>query len=362
MTGYSSQPISQQAAKELLALDLGDKVFLSREKIAQWYDAWDGKCYVSFSGGKDSTVLAYLAAKELSRYRTPIYPLTLVFVNTGLEYPEIQHFVNDYAVWLQKQFPRIDVQLVRLRPKMNIRQVLTRYGYPVIGKKQARFIRDLQNAHGQNDATVNLHLTGYNRQGVYCSTMKLADKWHYLKDAPFHISEQCCDVMKKAPAKQLEAVSGCVPFTAMMASESQQREKEWKRTGCNAFDGKRPMSKPMSFWTDQDVLAFLKGENIPYCSVYGDIVASDGENDYPSTLIEKPLHCTGCQRTGCMFCGFGAHLEKGENRFERMKHTHPKHYEFCIGGGEFDPADGLWKPNEKGLGYGRVLDFIGVRY
>lgn len=80
-------------------------------------------------------MLAYLAAKELSRYRTPIYPLTLVFVNTGLEYPEIQHFANDYVAWLQRQFTRIDVQLVRLRPKMNIRQVLTKYGYPVIGKK-----------------------------------------------------------------------------------------------------------------------------------------------------------------------------------------------------------------------------------
>lgn len=54
--------------------------------------------------------------------------------------------------------------------------------------------------------------------------------------------------------------------------------------------------------------------------------------------------------------------EKGENRFERMEHTHPKHYEFCIGGGAYDPADGMWKPNEKGLGYGRVLDYIGVRY
>lgn len=146
-----------------------------------------------------------------------------------------------------------------------------------------------------------------------------------------------------------------------MASESQQREKEWKRTGCNAFDGKRPMSKPMSFWTEQDVLRFIADRELPIASVYGDIVASDGENDYAETLIDCKLHCTGCQRTGCMFCAFGAHLEKGENRFERMKHTHPKHYDFCIGGGEWD-ADGLWKPNEKGLGYGRVLDYIGVRY
>ena len=82
MTGYSNQPIPQQAARELLALPLEDKVLLSCGKIEEWYDAWDGKCYVSFSGGKDSTVLAYLAAQELSRYRTPIYPLTLVFVNT----------------------------------------------------------------------------------------------------------------------------------------------------------------------------------------------------------------------------------------------------------------------------------------
>ena len=118
----------------------------------------------------------------------------------------------------------------------------------------------------------------------------------------------------------------------------------------------------MSFWTEQDVLRFIVDRQLPYASVYGEIVASDGENDYGATLIDCKLHCTGCQRTGCMFCAFGAHLEKGENRFERMKHTHPKHYEFCIGGGAYDPVDGLWKPNEKGLGYARVLDYIGVRY
>lgn len=361
MEGYSNQPIPKEAAKKLLALDLEDKEILTYEKLDQWYTAWNGECYVSFSGGKDSAVLAYLAARYLSSFRTPPYPLTLVFVNTGLEYPEVQHFVSDYAAWLQKQFQRIDVQLVRLRPKMNIRQVIAKYGYPVIGKKQARFIRDLQNAHGQNNATVNLYLTGYNRQGVYCSTMKLADKWHYLKDAPFRISEQCCDVMKKASAHRYEEATKEKPIVATMADESQQREKEWKRTGCNAFDGKRPMSKPMSFWTEQDVLRFIVDRELPIASVYGDIVASDGENDYTETLIDCRLHCTGCQRTGCMFCAFGAHLEKGENRFERMKHTHPKHYEFCIGGGEWD-TDGLWKPNEKGLGYGRVLDYIGVRY
>lgn len=109
------------------------------------------------------------------------------------------------------------------------------------------------------------------------------------------------------------------------------------------------------------MLRFIIDRQLPYASVYGDIVASDGENDYDATLVDCPLHCTGCQRTGCMFCGFGAHLEKGINRFQRMKLTHPKHYQFCIGGGAFD-TDGLWKPTKDGLGYARVLDYIGVRY
>lgn len=359
MTGYGNQPISQQAAKELLALDLGDKVFLSREKIEQWYDAWGGKCYVSFSGGKDSTVLAYLVAKELSRYRTPIYPLTLVFVNTGLEYPEIQRFVNDYAAWLQRQFPRIEVQLVRLRPKLNIRQVIAKYGYSIIGKDVAHRI---ETARRSPDSRSMKLLRGEVLRTDGEKSIYNCEKWEYLLSAPFLISDKCCGIMKKSPAKSYEHRADTKPTMATMAEESLLRMQKWRETGCNAFEGRRPLSKPMSFWTEQDVLRFIVNRELPIASVYGDIVASDGGNDYLSTLIEKPLHCTGCQRTGCMFCAFGAHLEKGENRFERMKHTHPKHYDFCIGGGAYDPADGMWKPNEKGLGYGRVLDFIGVRY
>lgn len=249
-------PLTKEAAKSLLALDLEDKVITSYEKLDEWYTAWGGQCYVSFSGGKDSTVLSYLAARYLSSFRTPPWPLNLVFVNTGL----------------------------------------------------------------------------------------------------------CCGIMKKSPAKSYEHREDVKPTTATMAEESRLRMQKWRETGCNAFEGRRPLSKPMSFWTEQDVLRFIVERQIPYASVYGDIVASDGENDYDATLTDCKLHCTGCQRTGCVFCGFGAHLEKGENRFERMKHTHQKHYEFCIGGGAYDPVDGLWKPTEKGLGYARVLDYIGVRY
>ena len=116
--GYANQPIGAEAAKELLAQPLEDKILRSYSKIEEWYTAWGGQCYVSFSGGKDSTVLSYLVADWLAHFRTPPWPLNLAFVNTGLEYPEIQRFVDEYTAWLRREFPRVTINLARLRPKM----------------------------------------------------------------------------------------------------------------------------------------------------------------------------------------------------------------------------------------------------
>lgn len=351
MEGYSNQPIPKEAAKQLLALDLEDKEILTYEKLDQWYTAWNGKCYVSFSGGKDSTVLAYLAARYLSSFRTPKWPLNLVFVNTGLEYPEIQKFVNEYAAWLRREFPRVTVNLHRLRPKMNIRQVVEKYGYSIVSKEVAAYVEE---ARVKPDGRSAARLRGeYLRKDGEPSEYN-CEKWEFLLYAPFAISSRCCGEMKKRPMNAYMRKTQRVPTMATMAQESRLRTKVWLKNGCNVFEGKHPAGKPMSFWTEQDVLRFIVDRHIPIASVYGDIAASDGENDYAETLIDCKLHCTGCQRTGCMFCAFGAHLEKGENRFERMKHTHPKHYEFCIGGGN-GTRTGYGSPTKRGLAMAECL-------
>ena len=66
-----------------------EKEILSRKRIDEWYEFYEGKVYISFSGGIDSTVLL-----DIARKRHP--DIEAVYSNTGLEYPEIQSFVKSF--------------------------------------------------------------------------------------------------------------------------------------------------------------------------------------------------------------------------------------------------------------------------
>lgn len=363
--GYTNQPLTAEAARKLQSLDLEDKFLTTIEKIGEWETATNGQWYVSFSGGKDSTVLAYIAARYLASYRTPPHPLHLLFCDTGLEYPEIRRFAMSFFNFLQKRFPTLTVDFQRERPKRHFFDVIKQYGYPIVSKEISQRIYESRNKpNGAQDKI--LHGTSETKKDSPFYKAGEESPWLFLQKAPFLVSHLCCKHTKKEPSYTFERRTSLAPMVATMAEESALRATTWMKTGCNAFDGKRPQSKPMSFWLNQDVLHYIEQEGIPICSVYGDIMAFDGENYYPSTLCDAPLKCTGCQRTGCIFCGFGAHLEKGDDRrFIRLKETHPKHWKFAIEGGEWD-TDGLWKPSKTpghvGLGIGRVLDYIGVEY
>ncbi|MBR4859340.1 MAG: hypothetical protein IKU08_09185 [Clostridia bacterium] len=152
-----------------------------------------------------------------------------------------------------------------------------------------------------------------------------------------------------------------------MAEESLLRESAWLRNGCNAFESKRPSSQPLSFWLNQDILLYIKRYEIPICSVYGEIVYEDSpeqmrieEFGLDGGGIDK-LVTTGCNRTGCIYCAFGCHLEKDFSRFQSLKETHPRQYKYCIDGGAYDES-GKWKPTKEGLGMGHVFDELNKIY
>ena len=167
------------------------------------------------------------------------------------------------------------------------------------------------------------------------SSMYDKSRYKFFVDAPFEISNMCCKIMKKQPVHKYHSKTGRVPFTAQMADESRLRQTHWLKNGCNGFDMKIPLSNPMSFWTENDVLEYIVKTGIPICSVYGNIVEDYGEQlegqislaDYGLCEKKCKYKCTGCKRTGCVLCGYGAHLEsKEESRFRKLKVSHPKFY------------------------------------
>ncbi len=311
--------------QQLQALPLEVKIKKTQERIKEWYEHWNGQVYVSFSGGKDSTVLLHIVRQ--------IYPeVEAVFVDTGLEYPEIREFVKNYdnVLWI--------------KPKMNFKQVIEKYGYPVISKEVSQAIYEARNK--TDGAQAKKFLPESERSKKYGERYNL-ERYCYLKDSNIPISHKCCKIMKKEPANQYSKTSGKKPMIATMTEESQLRESTWMRYGCNAYDGKEPKSTPMSFWTEQDIMQYYLKNNLPMASCYGEIIEADqlqGQECLEGCMSH--LTTSKCKRTGCMFCMFGVHLEKEPNRFQMMKKTHPKQYDYCI----------------NKLGIGKVLDYIGVKY
>lgn len=292
---------------------LEKKIRVTQTKIMEWYHHYGGKVAVSFSGGKDSTVLLDLARRAFPDVRA-------AFVDTGLEYPEIRAFV--------KTVPNV----TWLRPDMAFPEVIKEYGYPVISKEVARRVYYAR----RGAVWAQRQLQGKNRDGSPSMFAQRYVKWAHLVDAPFAISDKCCSVMKERPLDRFTRETGLKPIIGTMACESIRRQMAYLAVGCNAFAKAKPTSQPMSFWLEQDVLQYLRITGIPYASgIYGEIAEEKGK-----------LKTIGAVRTGCMFCMFGAHLEKSPNRFERMALTHPRLHEYCTGK----------------LGCGAVLDYIGVPY
>lgn len=358
--------------KQMQSLPLQAKIQMTRYRIRQWVDEFgeDG-VYVSFSGGKDSTVLLDIVRKD--------YPnIEAVFVNTGLEYPSVSRFATGKE------------NVTALRPTMGFRDVICKYGYPVISKEVALKVKETRkcpNGYASKSFNGERENTAYD----YSS-------YSYLLNSPFSISDMCCNVMKKAPIKKYEKSKNSVGITAQMAGESKARLTEWLRNGCNAFDKKRPISNPMSFWTENDVLQYIHENNLPIAEAYGDVIVKGTENGQMciAELFNDYRDCqyvtTGCKRTGCTFCMFGIIQDK--DRFIRLAEQEPKLCDYVMRGGKFfyrifnrkrteiklkhcthnqiekwctDNAnnqnfeiESMWQPSKSGLGYWFVIEWLNV--
>lgn len=281
----------RETLKSLRDMNLESKILQTKHLIKQAVREFGiDHVYISYSGGKDSTVLSHIAKQ--------IYPNILhIFSNTTNEYPEtLQHIKWE----IEKN--RSNILVVYPKDKSGniwtFKRVVEYYGYPMFSKRVANAIRTYQ--HARSPKTKQNSLDYINRN------FKKYEKYITLP-----ISDKCCDKLKKEPLRKKAKELGLnCAIIGLLASESYQREKDWIEYGCNVFYVRKDnQCRPLSFWTDEDILEYIKKYNVKISELYS----------------------MGYIRNGCMYCGFGVHLEPdSNNRFQILKQTHPKQYNYFI--------------------------------
>lgn len=318
--------ISKELFLQRLNYPLEVKIQMSLDRIRQFVETYgtDG-VYISYSGGKDSDVLLHLCRS--------LYPdLVAVFLDTPMEFPQVREHVNNVP------------NVIKIRPEKTIKEIIAEHGFCFPSKETATLIRDYR----RGLPYAKKKLRGLDKNGKPSDYRQQFIKWQPLEASKYIISNGCCIETKELPAIKFEKETGRHAILGIRAEESGRRRNAYLKTGCISH-GDRPTLKCLAFWTEQDILQYIKRNNIKIASPYGEIV--DENNGWKQLCLpgveEKPpkLKCTGEQRLGCMFCPVGCHLDYKDGKFEkfeRLKQYNEQLYNYCM--------------NE--LGLGEFLEFV----
>ncbi|TKJ16917.1 hypothetical protein CEE44_00065 [Candidatus Woesearchaeota archaeon B3_Woes] len=321
-TGWNN-PNKTKAQKELLSFRgsllnkrmnyaLDYKVKLTKRRIKAAIDKYgEENCYVSFSGGKDSTILSHIVLSMG-------YKLEHVFSNTRLEYHECITFSEE---WCKEN----DVKLTMVYPDIKPQEIWQKYGYPLYSKEIAEFFERAR--HGGKLPPKHIKkIERYVRKIGYKGEMEDREKLkNFLTYRGIKVSSKCCLLLKKKPMKKWQEESGKkVAIMGVRAEESQMRRVVWVRKGCIYETKDQVVVHPIIFFTDKDVHKYAKKHKIRFADIYYE----------PYNL----------KRNGCYCCGFGSHIAE-ENNFIKLKQINPV----------------LWKNVTNHWGYGKICKRCNVK-
>lgn len=227
--------------------------------------------YLSFSGGKDSTVLS-----ELLDMAIPDNKIPRVYANTGIELNIVRDFVFDMA----KNDSRVEV----VKPSVPIKKMLEQDGYPFKSKEHSYYVSVYQK-NGENAKTVQRYLCpAESRAGWGCPKVL---KYQFRDDFDLKLSDKCCDNLKKQPLKNWEKKNNKrISIVGIRREEGGQRN----RAKCLAFTGGQlKQFHPLSVVTDEWEDWFIDKFGIELCEIY-----------------KEPYNF---KRTGCKGCPFALDLQ-----------------------------------------------------
>lgn len=269
---------------------LNDRISVIRS-VNEKYDL-ETNSYLSFSGGKDSTILHYLLDIALPNNNIP-----RVYVDTGIEYQLIREFV----LFLAKN----DKRFIIIRPSMPVIPSLRKFGYPFKSKEHSALVNSYQK--GGFNPTIIRYI---NRGGPYGCPDIL--KYQFSNSCDLKISKECCNMFKKLPFKSYQEHSKrFITLTGMRTSEGGLRSLI---KGCILTDKTGNLIKfhPLLVCDNEFENDFILRFNIKLCSLY-----------YPPYNFK---------RTGCVGCPYNPLLKEDLLTLKRLLPN------------EYNRAFVIWKP------------------
>jgi 3'-phosphoadenosine 5'-phosphosulfate sulfotransferase (PAPS reductase)/FAD synthetase len=331
-------------------------------KMLEAIFATKGEMMISYSGGKDSSLLLDMYCEIISTTPWKDKPICVVFADTTTETSAMMKFIK-YFIKYEEEKWGVKINLTSVRPpnKLTWATFVKENGIPLISKQQSKCIRkvktDMKSTRVDFDTVKRLYmggreavkelrdlgfsdtsilaLTGYvSSRDEFGKAFTLSRKWLPMVSCPVDLTEQCCVKIKEASLHNMPEHK--YRMSGEMASESKMREAVYLKTGCNIrLPNGEYVSKPLGAMTNDGVLFSLQYRNVPICSDYGEIVKTpDGH-----------YKCTKAQRTGCALCGFGCQYDT--ERFVRLQETEPAKIKFA-----FKPQ------SEGGAGFKEAIEYM----
>ncbi|WP_279159598.1 phosphoadenosine phosphosulfate reductase family protein [Thomasclavelia cocleata] len=268
-----------------MSSDLEQKITSAMHRIEDLYYKTDGKCYLSFSGGKDSTIILAIIKMCEDILTIPPNSIPAVFCNTGIELGSTIEFIK----WVKKNWYQ-NVQVIR--PDKTFSWIVKNKGKPIKSKVKSEYLGRYQR---KPSGTALDFLIDY--KGKYQKT-RIANKDMHLIHENFNIkiTNLCCSYLKKKPFEKYQKDNQITGYiTGIRNSEGGARELNNKnriKSGgelCTATKGKSIVKMPIIDWTNENVDEFIDKYCIP---------------------LSKAYTKEGYERTGCFLCPYSMQIDK----------------------------------------------------